>query len=365
MDLPTYFTDFLREIRLDNDQDCQDAHTTLRKQLLEDADWGPRIVSTFLQGSYRRSTIVKPSPGNKADVDVVVVTNLDEHQYTPKQVLDLLVPFLDRHYSGQWEPHDRSVKIKVAGTEVELDLVVTAAPSEAMREVLRSDAVEESSSVEDDPDWLLTKSWLPKVKRSMAWNAIAEAARDPQWKTEPLRIPSRDLGTWEDTDPLAQIRWTREKNSNTSGFYINVVKSLKWWRRRNPEPKYPKGYPMEHLIGQTCPDGIDGVALGIVRSLEDIRDRYPTKPYMLDHGVAKDVFARVSDEDYLGFHQLVKEAAGLARQAYDSPTVRDSALLWRELLGPEFPVPEEPKSSFTTPSERSNVGSGRFGGRRP
>ena len=75
---PTYFSDFLSAIRLSDNQvsDLKTGHTTLRKRLLADEDLSPIIVSTFLQGSYRRSTAVKPKNGNKSDVDIIVVTIL-------------------------------------------------------------------------------------------------------------------------------------------------------------------------------------------------------------------------------------------------------------------------------------------------
>ena len=84
---PTYFSDFLSAIRLSDNQvsDLKTGHTTLRKRLLADEDLSPIIVSTFLQGSYRRSTAVKPKNGNKSDVDIIVVTNLDSEITTPEE----------------------------------------------------------------------------------------------------------------------------------------------------------------------------------------------------------------------------------------------------------------------------------------
>lgn len=364
MELPMYFTDFLRDVRLDDDQkkDCEEAHKELSRLLKADETLKDRIIGTFLQGSYRRSTLVKPLDAtDRPDVDVVVVTNLHEDDYTPRQVLDLFIPFVEEHYEGRWEAHDRSIRLR-PDTSVELDLVVTAAPSESQREMIESAAVRESAALEADADWRLNKAWIPQERRSPGiWDAIKEAVAGAEWKSEPLRIPARDLGRWVDTNPLEQIRWTRDKNGNTGGHYVNVVKSAKWWRVRNDDPKYPKGYPLEHLVGYVCPDGITSVASGLVTSLETIRDFHPTKPYLLDHGVTQNVFDRVSDADYAGFHALVADAAAKARAAFDAPTIRESALLWRDLLGPEFPVPPETEESFAEPKSKSAVGSGRFG----
>lgn len=78
--VPSYFKDFLSNIRLTDNQvnDLKTGHTTLRKRLEEDETLSKIIVSTFLQGSYRRSTAVKPKNGNKSDVDVIVFINLKQ-----------------------------------------------------------------------------------------------------------------------------------------------------------------------------------------------------------------------------------------------------------------------------------------------
>lgn len=54
----TAFEDFLRSIRLPEAlaNQCRDEHLRLRGLLLADVDLRDIIVSTFLQGSYRRGT---------------------------------------------------------------------------------------------------------------------------------------------------------------------------------------------------------------------------------------------------------------------------------------------------------------------
>src|SRR5438046_3181332 len=100
MELPTYFNDFLSEIRLTSAQteDCRTGHTTLRNRLLADEKLSKVIVNTFLQGSYRRATAVRPKGDSWADVDVIVVTKLHRDEYTPERALEQFVPFLEKHY---------------------------------------------------------------------------------------------------------------------------------------------------------------------------------------------------------------------------------------------------------------------------
>lgn len=149
---------------------------------------------------------------------------------------------------------------------------------------------------------------------------------------------------------------------------MNVVKAIKWWRKRNPAGDYPKGYPLEHLVGAMCPDGIQSVAEGIVHAFENIRDQFSpfvaanTVPVLPDHGVPdNNVFKRITAVQFATFWRLVDQAARDARRALDAATTTESATRWRELLGPEFPEP--PKGvGFLPPKEPARPGTGgRFG----
>jgi hypothetical protein len=208
---------------------------------------------------------------------------------------------------------------------------------------------------------------------------MKEAAKEPEWKLAPLLIPDRDKKCWDPTHPLAQIAWTWEKNRLCNGYYVNVVKSIKWWRRaKHQTPKYPKGYPIEHLIGQCCPDGITSIAEGVTLALEAIALNYALYaalkwvPSLPDHGVpSHNVFHRITGDDFATFHEQVCDAAKIARTALDAETVEDSANKWIELFGNKFPEPpsatkenggggSSQRGGFTPRTEESTVGGGRF-----
>lgn len=382
MELPTYFKDFLQEIRPTKSQkdDAKTGHETLRRRLREDNDLSPIIVSTFLQGSYRRATAVRPQGDNKSDVDVIVVTTIDENQYTPQQAMNLFVPFLEKHYKGKYKFRGRSIRITLS--YVELDMVITSAPSEADVKMLKSASVITLDTLEEVDDWRLVPSWVPPAERSLpgASARLESARKEAEWKLSPLRIPDRDAKEWDDTHPLEQIKWTWAKNSATNKHYINVVKSLKWWRLINyTTPKYPKGYPFEHIIGQNCPDDIESVAAGVTYMLENIVNNYAgyasreQTPFMPDHGVpTHNVLHRITGEEFAEFHGQAEEGAEIARRALDAETVKESANEWRKLFGDKFPPPPDDdeddgggsnsaKSGGYTPRrESSTIGGGRY-----
>jgi hypothetical protein len=155
----------------------------------------------------------------------------------------------------------RSIGIELS--KVELDLVVTSTLSRSVEDLEAWDLSDEA----------IVKKSVREYERLRA--RIETALKRARWQLSPLEIPDREANLWQDTHPLAQIDRSIEKNRNTIRHYVNVVKALKWWSKVNhSSPKYPKGYPLEHLIEQCCPDGIGSVAEGVTRMLEKVLARY-------------------------------------------------------------------------------------------
>lgn len=355
MEVPSYFTDFLQAIRPTNRQReaLRDGHVQLRERLMAYEPLKPAIVTTFLQGSYRRTTALRPAPKRRSDVDIIVVTRLHESEYTPSRAMELFRPFVVEYYKGEYRFQGRSIGI--SQTEVDLDLVITSAPAEQVMGVLS----EASNDPMDEPALL----------------DVGKGASSAEWKEAPLRIPDRKADRWEVTHPLAQIDWTRGKNASTNGHFVNVVKAIKWWKYwQFPDVEQPSGYPLERLVGQCCPNGITTVAEGVTKTMEDFVVRFAGgKPVLPDRGCHQDVLRRLSAEDFHELYGLVANAARLARRALDADTLEGSVELWRELFGDQFPEPPKrsnggpkdgggggPKGGFTKRTGASDPGSGRF-----
>lgn len=374
MILQSDFNTFLQEIRPTKAmrEQLQTGHKILRERLNADEELKPILVSDFLQGSYRRYTAVRPKNDKRSDVDIIIVTKLDEKEYPPADALALFEPFLNKHYKGKWRRQGRSFGIEMS--YVELDVVPTSAPAEQEYGILLSDAVTTDDDIFEARDWRLNRFWLALNNRSSvdAKLLLEQAAVEEEWKAQPLRIPDRDADRWDDTHPLEQIRWTRDKNSRCNGHFVNVVKCIKWWRLEHfTEPAHPKGFPLERLIGEHCPDYIDSVAEGVVETLEAIVRSYSVlvltngKPSLPDYGVpAHDVFQRITCEEFAMFYDQVKDGSDLARRALDSDDRAESGNLWREMFGSKFPEPPNngsvKKSGFTPPPGPAVPGSGRF-----
>ena len=367
----TAFERFLENIRLTPElrDDCEKAHSDLRQKLLADEMLRPHYVSMFLQGSYARHTGTKPNgTDTHVDVDLVLVTDLDPSPHgawTPQAVLELFRPFLDREYTDQWKPNDRSMKISPAGLAVTLDLVVTTAPTEiretltkAYREIDEPTFRIEARGERDEGITATFREALEKADKAYG---------SADWQRLPLLIPDREMKEWEPTHPLEQIRWTTQKNADTDGHFVNVVKAIKWWRKVDPRGEHPKSYPLEHLIGDTCPDGVDSVAAGVTAALVDLRDSYrPARfpsgvPVLYDRGVpTHNVWKRITTEEYATFHRLASQVADSAEDALAAPTNTESVAKWHAIFGDEFPEPDP--APFTPPGRAATpTTSGRYG----
>lgn len=321
MDLPTRFKRFLEQIRptTTHINQLRRGHTTLRRLLRSDPQLRRHIVSSFLQGSYRRATAVRSADGGiGSDVDIVLVTDLDPRRNPPDAVMNRLKPILSRHYPA-WRMQGRSLRVEV--DDVALDVVLASAPSRV--ELLRQEAGAEPLDVGHQP-------------------TPAELAA---WQTKPLLIPDRDRREWCPTHPLAQLAATRAKNARGDGHFINVVKAIKWWKLVTPGcPEHPKAYPLERLVEVHCPDDITSVADGVTRTLEAIARHHANgrKPVLDSHRVrGQDVLVRVPPAEFAAFVTQVAAAAKLARQALDCEDEDQSAALWRQLFGPTFPAAGE------------------------
>jgi hypothetical protein len=287
------------------------------------------------------------------DVDVIVVTRLDRHSHTPHEAMEQFRRFLDDHHRGKWEFQGRSIGVGLEA--VDLDLVITSAPSEVTQKALRFDSVRSSATLEEAEDLRINEFWVAPEHRDLleSQSRMFKAARTAEWTTEPLWIPDRDAEQWQQTHPLEQLRVTRDKNARTEGHFVNIAKALKWWWRITlPESEQPKSYPLERIFWDCCPDSIRSVAEGVTETLEQIVVRFESAaslgetPVLCDHGTSQDVLKRISGEEFGRFYEQAKSAAVIAREAYEELDKGKSVSLWQELFGEEFPsAPEESDSS--------------------
>lgn len=299
------FLDFLYEIEPSTStaSACSSAHNTLRECLRTDETFSEYHEDTFLSGSYKRDTAIRPQKIGgvlqRPDVDIIVVTNHTEDD-APQTVLNSLEAALADSGYKNIKVNRRSIAVTLA--TVDMDVVPI---------------------IENGDSYL---------------------------------IPDVELKKWLTTNPPAHTQWTIDVNRAADGRFKPLVKLFKWWRRVHlADLRRPKGFILERLVAEHMSLTESNYEALFVGLLETIRDTYGyyaalgLVPWLEDPGVpGNNVFSNVTADEFKQFYDKVKEQAGTARQAKDE-TDADKALdLWRSVLGKLFPASASQRSLAST-----------------
>jgi hypothetical protein len=266
--------------------DAKDAHEKVRQQLRTDKESKDAHKDAFLSGSYARDTAIN----DINDVDVIWVVDIDRSSTPPERVLAWTEAILLKYYK-EITRQGRSVRA-VAAKGVWMDIV----PATLI-------------AADDGPLW----------------------------------IPDRTAHEWVATHPKGQIQAKTNKNQATSGYHVQTIKLMKFWRDRLPtESCKLKSYILESLVHGSI-DSPRSHADAVVNVLEGVDRTYGiycglnTVPTISDPGYGSvNVAKHWQFKDFNDFMKQVKEAAGTARRAFDSTNEAESRKLWRQIFGPKF-----------------------------
>ena len=303
MTTQTQFRIFLNDIEPSKitKSNASTAHTNLRAFLRGHETFKNVHVDTFLSGSYKRDTAIRPRSKNgeeeRPDVDIIVVTNHTLYD-DPEEVLDLLYGTLKENHDNI-RKQARSVGISTA--KADMDVVPIIAP---------------------------------------------------QGMTGTLYIPDRKLKTWLVTNPPRHTTWTTEVNEASGGRFKPLAKLMKWWRRENPTiSKYPKGFVIECITAKCMDYGETQYADLFLGTLEGIVERYALYislklvPHIDDPGVpGNSVTSGMTFAAFEGFYNKAKAHAELGRRAQAEQDPDESLALWRQIFGSRFPAANASKS---------------------
>lgn len=272
------------------------AHTDVREFLASDGGLGEAYSDSFLAGSYARDTSIAPIK----DLDVVVLTTYDRAT-TPRVVLNALRKALRKKYTGDDEtvPNRRSVLV-------------------------------------DLPDTTLTMDVIP---------AIASGDRDQH-----IWVPDRGLNEWIKSHPHGHITLAEDRNQASAEIgdrhlYKSTVKLLRWWRHLQLEGyRHPKGFLIEILCLESTPVYATEWAESLLKTLDGVSTVYgnykdaEAPPRIADPAVSGEVIrTKMSARDFTRFLKKVDEARATLQKAIDSEDNCESAKLYRQLFGEEFP----------------------------
>lgn len=288
MELSADFKTLLSSIQ-PGEQDVADAkaaHEKVREQLRNDSEFKDAHKDTFLSGSYARHTAIN----DINDVDVICVIDINPSITEPEVVLAWTQGILGKYYK-ETKRQGRSVGAQAA-KGVWLD-IVPAAPMGA----------------DDGPLW----------------------------------IPDREARQWVQTHPKGQIQAATDKNKSTNGYYVQVVKLMKFWRDRLPtESCRLKSYILESMIYGSI-GSPSSHAVAVVNVLEGMERKYGASrdlnivPTIADPGYSSvNVAKHWQSKDFNDFMNQVKSSARTTRKALDSTDESESRKLWRQVFGSKF-----------------------------
>ena len=308
------FSDFLNDIEPSSTTktNAARAHTKLRASLGADETFGPRIRTTFLSGSYKRDTAIRPrvknGNENRPDVDIVVVTDHGLHN-SPTDVIDSIHAALTRHYT----PTNRQARsVSVSSPLADMDVV-------------------------------------PLI--------------DP-FNTGEYYIADRTQSQWLRTNPPGHTQWTTEINGRCGGRFKPLVKLFKWWRRENPTiAKRPKGFVLEVFAAECLDPYETHYGELFVKMLERFVDTYADDfrwgrvPNLGDPSlVGNNILSGLSFDAFAGFYKKAEAQASIGRQALSLADQDKATGKWRELFGDRFPKPPTRKAAGLI--KPATVGSG-------
>lgn len=296
MGFQTAFKNLLRDIEPSTTTVSKAAksHSDLREFLRTHRKYSAIHLDTFLAGSYRRDTALRPSTlaGEKSrpDVDIIVETNY-ARTTSPGDVLRLLRETLSGQYELDRYKNDRSVG--VVDGEIDLDVVPIIAPYGA--------------------------------------GGL-------------LYVPDRRLKDWLLTNPPGHTAWATEVNSQTGGRFKPLVKLFKWWRRHNARSKRPKGFIIEKIVADCMdPNNADYPSL-FVTTMDEVVSRYEsfaangTVPAIPDPSVpGNSITKRLTPEDFKLFLEEAKRDAILGRKALEEKDLDAAWVMWQKIL-PRIPA---------------------------
>ena len=289
------FHDFLRDIEPSKTtkSDAASAHQTLRAHLTDHEDFGPVVDDTFLSGSYKRDTAIRPIRSaddvERPDVDVIVVT---KHGLAdpPAGVVESVYSALRDKYPNS-RKQARSVGVVTA--RAEMDAAPLIQPVEGGH----------------------------------------------------FYIADRTTNQWVPTNPPRHTQWTTDTNAAASGRFKPLVKLFKWWRRENKTvSKHPKGFVIECIVAECLDANESHYGQLFTNTLAGVRDRYRSEvsrgvvPYIPDPaGIGRSVTEGLTFDAFEGFYNKAKAHLILCEDALEA-SGDDATVAWRKVFGDRFPA---------------------------
>lgn len=273
---------------------AKSAQSDLRKSLSKHEEFNEYYKESFLSGSYKRDTAIRPQKNGKdidrPDIDIIVVTSHTLAD-SPTDVVHLLYKALNEKYTNV-KKQRRSIRIETS--DVDMDVV-------------------------------------PIIQ--------------PYANIDTYYIADRELERWVETNPKKYTIWTTDVNDKAKGRFKPLVKLFKWWRRENKTvSKHPKGFILECITAESMSCSVKHYGELFVSMFKSFVEKYSwyisnnLVPTISDPGVpGNSITEGLTFSAFEGFYNKVKSHAEIGEKALNEEDEEIALNLWREVFGPRFP----------------------------
>ena len=286
---------------------CQKAHQSIRKALLNDEKFKHKVRRVLLGGSYKRSTAIRPrtkqGSTERPDVDLYAVVDGNPWNSDPTALIDELYAALNR---------------------ARKDLGITSIQRNRCSIALSMNKADLDVSI------------------------LLERQSDDLY-----RIGNRNTGEWYKTDPEEHTNWSAKQNDRCSGRFNPMTRMVKWARRQNKTvSRHPKSFALEAFIAphinedethygrlfhDWCQNFLDAY---------DIYRRLRSCPILEDPAVpGGDILAGVANDEFCAYYDKIEKHRAAASKALSEDDQDKATDLWRRIFGERFPKPKQVGSS--------------------
>ena len=298
------FTDFIKDITPSQTTDTRSAsaHNAVRDALTSDDEYKHEVLRTFLGGSYRRKTAIRPvtkgGDTERPDVDIYVVVAGSTWTRTPNELIEALYAALHRTRSSLGITIISRNRCSISLSTGNADMDVS-----------------------------------PLLDRNISGY---------------YSIGNRHTDEWYETDPEAHTTWSAQVNSDSFGRFNPMVKMVKWTRREYPtKSKHPKSIALEALIGEHMNRDKTHYGQLIHDTFNAIIDAYGIDrllgicPTVDDPAIAGgNLLEGVSGDVFAAFYDKIESFRDEAAKALATDDQEKATVHWRRIFGSRFPSPK-------------------------
>lgn len=156
-------------------------------------------------------------------------------------------------------------------------------------------------------------------------------------------MPEEGHDDWSLANPKGQTEAARQKNRDTDGLFVPAARVVKFWNRRQGDPKPFRSYHAEAILWHSMSEPTsyaDAILHFFEFALESL-DHHVTDP----GDPANNVDDRVTPAERGFARARVTEAVRIARLAVAESDDLQAAEYWTDIFGPAFPAPSTSRES--------------------